>query len=414
MKVLLIAPGMDPKKNLALIAGNKNRKSFPLLGLPYIAAVTPPHVDVKIIDEENGMHIDPLLEDADLVGITGMTMHANRMYYLADKFREKKVKVVLGGIHVTYMPDEALEHADSIVIGEAEAIWPIVINDFEQNKLKKIYRAKANVNIEGLPQPKLALLNGPAYQPPSGTLNAVMATRGCPHNCTFCCVSKMFGQNFRMRSVDCVIKEIKSLNNDFISFNDDNIIGKPSFAKELFKALKPLKRQWGGQASIRIGHDIELLELAADSGCRLLFIGIESINELNINSINKNKVNFINGYKDAIKRIQDYGISIIGSFIIGLDNDDEGVFEEIFNFIEDTNINYPLVNILTPFPGTILFEQLKEENRIIDNDWSNYDLAHVVIKPKKISSEKLEEGYNYLQKKIHRYQFRKSLEKFYI
>ncbi len=404
---------MDSKENKVLIEARKNRKAFPLIGLPYIAAITPLHIEVKIIDEVNGLQSDALSEEADLVGITGMTMHANRMYELADRFREKEVPVILGGIHVTYMPEEALNHADAIVIGEAEEVWSELLKDFEKGQLKKIYKSDNLVSIDNLPFPKLELLNGPAYQPPKGTLNAVMTTRGCPNNCDFCCVTQMFGQKFRTRPIESVIKEIECLNKDFISFNDDNIIGKPIYAKELFKALKPLNRYWGGQASIKIGEDTELLNLAHESGCRLLFIGIESVNQSNIDLINKKGVNQVTKYKDSLKRIQDKGIRIIGSFIIGLDDDDEGVIDQIFDFIEDNHIAHPVVNILTPFPGTRLFEQLERENRIIDRDWSHYDLTHVVIKPKKMSPEKLMEGYIRLLGKLNRYQYRRTLEKFY-
>lgn len=413
MKLLLISPKMDDIENKILIQSTSKKKKSPLLGLPYLAAVTPDDIEVRIIDEVNGTCTDPMLEEADMIGITGMTMHANRMYHLADHYRAKNIPVVLGGIHVTYMPEEALLHADSIVVGEGEEVWGKLLYDFKQGALQKVYKSEDPISIENLPFPKLNLLDGPSYHHPEGSLNSVMASRGCPHDCDFCCVSKMFGRKVRIRSIDHVIEEINCLKKDFVFFNDDNIIGNPAYAKALFTALKPLDLSWGGQASIKLAENEELLHLAKESGCKTIFIGIESLNTKNIESVNKHRINKVNNYKESLLRIQEQGIKIIGSFIIGLDNDNEESFDQLFEFIEDTELEHPVINILTPFPGTRLYERMKSENRIIDKDWTHYDFGHVVFKPNRLTPERLQEEYVGLLGRINRYLFRRTMSKLY-
>lgn len=409
MKILLIAPGIDNRHSWCITEANKLRNITPLLGLPYLAALTSEAHQVSIVDEENGLVND--LIQADLVGITGMTMHANRMYRLADMYRQKDVPVVLGGIHVSYMPDEASEHADSVVIGEADELWPEIIRDAETGRLKPLYTCLKPPSIQRMPLPRLDLVAGPAYHPPAGYLNSVMATRGCPHNCAFCCVTRMFGHAFRTRPVQDVADEISRMSDDPVFFNDDNLIGKPQYAEQLFQAIKPLNRIWGAQVSIRIAENEKLLKLAAQSGCYSLFIGIESIEPANILSINKKYVNNICFYEEAINRIHDYGISIIGSFIIGFDGDDESTFDRLYSFIEKNKIDKPIVGVLTPFPGTLIYHQLEESDRIIDHNWDKYNLANVVFRPVKLTAEKLQEQYTSLLASLNRLSFRRLNER---
>ncbi|MFC1671371.1 B12-binding domain-containing radical SAM protein [Spirochaetota bacterium] len=402
MKVLLIQPGIDNKWGKIVTSGFKFRPITPLLAMPSIAALTPPEVDVKIIDEVHGL-IEKF-EEADLVGITGMTLHANRMYKIADHYRSMGTPVVLGGVHVSFMADEASQHADSIVIGEAENTWPQLIKDFQNGQLKPVYNSSEHLDLQGLPFPRLDLVDGSIYQPPRGTLNSIMATRGCPHNCTFCCVTKMYGKKFRTRPIPEVISEIEAMENDnTIFFTDDNLIGNPKYAKELLKALIPLKKKWFAQLSIKIAEDEELLELARESGGEYVYIGFESISADNIESVNKKMVNKVEKYEEYIKIIHDYGFKIIGSFIIGLDNDDENSFDELYDFIARNKILIPLTSLYTPFPGTEAYKMFKKENRIIVDDWDRYNFHYVVFQPKKMTPEQLQSHYDKLLKRINTY-----------
>jgi radical SAM superfamily enzyme YgiQ (UPF0313 family) len=408
LKVLLINTGIDNADGDPIVEGNRNRPLFPMLALPYLAALTPPDIEVQIIDEAHAL-LEQRIE-ADLVGISGMTMHANRMYSLADEYRAMGIPVVLGGIHVTYMQEEALQHADAIVKGEAEKIWPVLLTDFQKHQLKKVYQSTTAIEIDDLPHPRLDLMDGPAYRPPRGYLNSVMSTRGCPYNCSFCCVSNMFGRRMRFRPVDQVIAEINKLPRFFpIFFSDDNLIGHSEYAKKLFRALLPLRRKWGSQMSLKIADDAELLNLAASSGCVSVFLGIESVNPKNIAYINKKNVNAVDKYAESIKKIHDVGIEIMGSFIVGLDDDDEQVFEDIYNFVDRNKIEVPLVGILTPFPGTKIYFDLEQQGRLFDKNWNRYNLAHTVYKPKRMTPEELDRRYFELIRQLNRLRFRNDI-----
>ncbi|MBN1483061.1 radical SAM protein [candidate division KSB1 bacterium] len=413
MKVLLINAGIDNKEGEPIIEGNRTRPLFPMLALPYLAAYTPPHIDVQIYDEAHGL-LEHII-DADLVGISGMTMHARRMYQLADEYRQLGMPVVLGGIHVTYMNQEASEHADAVVQGEAEQLWPLLLEDFQKGELKKCYHAAIAPDLHNVPHPRLDLVAGIAYRPPNGFLNSVMSTRGCPHNCNFCCVTKMFGRKLRLRPIDQVIEEILTLPQKTpVFFNDDNLIGNTKYAKELFRALLPYRKRWGSQMSLKIAEDDELLKLAARSGCASVFLGIESMNRNNIVAINKKSVNNVDHYMDAVRKIHDVGIEIIGSFIVGLDDDDDGVFEDIYDFVDKSKIEVPLVGILTPFPGTDIYYQFEKQGRIIDTNWNKYNLAHTVFRPNKMTPEHLDIKYNELIKHLNRLRFRNDIIRFSI
>jgi radical SAM superfamily enzyme YgiQ (UPF0313 family)/anti-anti-sigma regulatory factor len=361
---------------------------FPRLSLPTIAALTPEDVEVRITDE-NVMSID-YDEDPDLVGLTAMTMHAPKAYSIADRFRVKGIPVVMGGIHASMMPQEAKEHADAVVIGEAEEIWPKLVDDFRNGKMKPIYRSPSSPSLQGLPRARTDLLKKEAYD----KVTCVQTTRGCPFNCDYCSVSQFFGHRLRCRPVAEVVEEVRSLEETFVVFVDDNIVGDPSYAKDLFKELIPLKIRWGSQASITIAKDPELLRLASESGCYSLFVGIESLSTDNLRSMNK-RINKVEDYEEAIKRIRDSGIMVIGSFIFGMDHDDPGVFERTVRFCEKNRIEVPVFFVLTPVPGTRLFQRLKADDRILTEDWSKYDGATVVMKPRLLSVETLQNGFNW-------------------
>jgi radical SAM superfamily enzyme YgiQ (UPF0313 family) len=361
---------------------------FPRLTLPTVAALTPPDVEVSITDE-NVEEID-YDEPVDLVGLTAMTMHAPDAYRIAAAFRARGVPVVIGGMHASLLPEEAKDHADSVVVGEAEGVWPRLVEDARNGRLMPFYRAQGYSDLAGLPPPRLDLLKAGAYE----RVGSVQTARGCPFQCDYCSVSKFFGRTYRTRPVEDVIRDVEALGERFLAFVDDNIVGDPRYAKDLFRRLAPLGVKWGGQASITIAQDPELLRLAADSGCYSLFIGIESLDPANLRDVHK-RINRVEDYERAIRSLRDHGIVVVGSFILGLDHDDEGVFERTLRFCERNEIVLPIFFILTPLPGTPLYERMEREGRIVSRDWGRYDGMHVLFQPRLMSPETLQEGFQW-------------------
>lgn len=362
---------------------------FPRLSLPVIASLTPPEFEVEIIDE--------YFEDinfeckVDLVGITAMSTQAPRAYQIADEFRKRGKKVIMGGSHASALPDEALMHVDSVVIGEAEGIWGDVLKDFLNNKLKGIYKSSEFHSLCGLPIPRYDLLKVDRYR--LLKINFPMQVgRGCPNKCDFCSVNKFFGNRYRHRPLEEIIEEIKKINKRGIVFVDDNIIGNIQFAKSLFEKLIPLKIRWSGQVSLNVAKDKELLELAARSGCAVMFIGIETLSKKTFENMHKSFID-PGEMSELIKRINKFGIKIRGSVIFGFDEDDNTVFEKTVNFLIKNKIIYADFNILTPLPGTSILEQFKKESRIFDWDWSKYNFKNVVFYPKCMTKEELQIGF---------------------
>lgn len=380
MKILLINPGRERKAH----SHQRMKGLFPPLNLGIVAACTPRGHQVEIGDE----HISEvdLQADADLVGITVMTAFAPRAYQLAEAFRKRGIPVVLGGMHPSALPEEARAYADSIVIGEAEKIWAQLIKDAENGKLKPYYRSEHYPSLEGAPIPRRDFWRASDYYLPQ----TVQTTRGCPFSCDFCAVSNFFGKTYRLRPVSEVIQEVRGLPGKIIVFVDDNIVGNPRYAKELFTQLIPLKKYWISQGSLNMAGDEELLSLAAKSGCLGMFIGLESLSPECLKSVGKN-VNLVN-MKEAIKKIKKYGIAIEGAFVFGFDHDEESVFERTLNFAEDLRLEGAQFGVLTPFPGTRLYQTLEKANRIIDRDWSKYTVNRVVYQPLLMSAQRLQEG----------------------
>ena len=390
MKIRLIDPAYEDP-----IIGHSQKVIktiwFARLTLTALAALTPPGNEVKITDENIGpIDFD---EEVDLVGVTGMVMHAKRAYEIAHRFRQRGVPVVMGGPHASSCPQEAKEHVDSVVIGEAEQVWPQVIEDFKRGTPQPYYRAGDYCSMEGLPRPRLDLLRKEAYM----TVNCVQTTRGCPHQCDFCHVTHFFGKTYRCRPVDEVIREVERLDGKFIVFIDDNIAGNRQNARELFTRLKPLKKKWAGQASLTLTRDPELLSLAAESGCVSLFVGVESLSAENLKEVNKS-FNRAHQFEEALRALHDHDIMIVAGFIFGLDHDDEGVFERTLRFCERNRIELPSFFLLTPLPGTPLFQRIESEGRLLHKDWSKYNGATVVFKPKLMTEETLQQGFNWVCK----------------
>jgi radical SAM superfamily enzyme YgiQ (UPF0313 family) len=380
MRVVLIAPAP------ASYIWRKKRAAFtlPPMALPLLAAVTPPGVEVRLIDE--AVEDVELNLEADLVGFSVMTATAPRAYQIADRFRARGMQVVMGGIHPSSLPEEALEHSDAVVIGEGESRWAEVIKHAGVRNLKRIYENSSSLPLDDLPLPRWELLPARRYFAP----RTVQVTRGCPMSCSFCSVSSFFGRTYRHRPLSHVIEEIKTHKKRLLIFADDNIAGNPKVAKELFAAMIPLKKKWVSQCSLSIADDPELLDLAARSGCTGLLIGFESISPEVLKSIGK-RVNLHRQYQEAIRKIHARGIHIQGSFIFGFDEDTPESIPATVQFVKEnrlTGVNYCR---LTPFPGTKLYADLDKEGRIIDRDWAKYDRQNVVFQPRHFTPQELQE-----------------------
>lgn len=382
---------MKHKPNILIVAPTRDQDLWrggkvlaPPLALPLLAALTPEGTDVQLIDE----NVAPVDTDTktDWVAISCMTASAPRAYAIADAFRKRGIPVVIGGIHPTVMPEEAALHADAVVIGEAEPVWGEVLADLGREALKGRYQSSEYCNMEGLPIPRRDLLVRDRYL----TVNVVQTARGCPNACTFCSVSTVAGRRYRFRPVPEVIEEVRTLKG-WVGFVDDNITGNPTRAKELFEALIPLKIRWVGQADLNMANDLELLGLAVRSGCQAMFVGLESLSGENLCKIHK-APNVGTDMTRAIATIHHSGIEIIGSFVLGLDGDDKSVFAKTVKFARRQKLAAAQFAVLTPFPGTVIREQLAQEGRLLDNPWSHYTMSKVVFKPRNMTAEELYQG----------------------
>jgi radical SAM superfamily enzyme YgiQ (UPF0313 family) len=384
-RLILIHPAPDKDR---LISRRRTKSSVAQLNLPILAAHADDRFDVRILDEnieETGFGAI----EADLVGISLMTSTALRGYEIADGFRSRGVKVVLGGMHVFFLQEEALAHADAIVIGEGEYAWNELLDDFMAGRLQRSYRSQKLHDLTGLPRPRLDLLKPGAYS----FSNVVETSRGCPNRCTYCAVTEFWGSKFRFRPVEEVIDEIKALPPGNLLFIDDNMFGHSERSKELFRAMIPLKRRWVGQGDLRLARDPELLDLASRSGCKWLFMGFETTSVENLKALGKAKLNRAPEYEKSISTIHDSGIKILGSFMFGLDNDGPDVFARTLDFCIENRLECANFYVLTPLPGTKLFDEMKANDRIEHFNWSRYDANHVVIKPARMSKKELTEGY---------------------
>jgi radical SAM superfamily enzyme YgiQ (UPF0313 family) len=356
-----------------------------------LAASTSENVEISIVDEN--LEEIRFETEADLVGITVMTPQAVRAYEIADEFRSRGKKVVLGGFHVSHLPEEALNHADAVVIGEGDRIWKEVIKDFQESRLKKIYKDNEPVLLTEINIPRRDIVKGKGYL----FTNTIQTTRGCPFQCEFCSVSSFFGRSYRTRPIPLVMEELTRLRQEsvFLFLVDDNLVGNRPYAKALFQEMASLQFKWASHAPLDIVNDEELLKLASQSGCMALFVGFESLSFENL-SLMRKKTNLEISPIEAVKKFHDYGIGVLASFILGYDHDTPDTFKEILDFCHQAKIDGALFPILTPYPGTLLRERLKREGRILTDQWDLYDMEHVTFAPKRMSPEKLQEGFEWL------------------
>jgi radical SAM superfamily enzyme YgiQ (UPF0313 family) len=380
VKIELIVPAVEENARI------------PNLALPILAGLSPTDAQISLTDDLlTPINLEKGLKEVDLVGITVLSKTALRAYKIADAYRKKGIPVVLGGIHPTALPEEAKEHADSVVLGEAEEIWRHLIEDVRMENLKPFYRQEGYTELSKIPIPRRDILPKRGYLP----LDVVQVTRGCPFRCEFCTVQNFFGEAYRFRPVSDVVDEIRRLPHRWMMFNDDNIIGNPSYSLELLKALVPLKKKWFGQASLSGLKKVENIEWLAKSGCTSLFIGFESLSKKNLMTSQKFQ-NDPSEYREIIESLHRHGIAICGSFVFGFDEDDPSVFEETVSFAIQTKLFSAIFMILTPYPGTTFYHRVKNERRLVQDQWwlleKPEDSAPYFL-PMKMSTEALREGW---------------------
>ncbi len=370
----------------------------PPLNLLTIAALTPGDIEISVIDEhyENIDYNEPF----DLVGLTAMTQQAFRAYEIAGEFRKRNIPVVMGGIHASVLPEEVLEHVDTVFIGEAEDTWGVFLEDFKAGLEKKTYKPQHHFDLSMAPVPKYDLLNFSAFKDSDSYFNyiPIQATRGCPHDCSFCVVTKLYGAKIRKKSIAHVVEEIEYLqkfNRDsLILFADDNLFVDKSYAKALLKALIPLKIKYFAQTDISIAEDDELMQLAYQSGCHIAFIGFESLRPDSLEEINRNKwkMKQVEKYTQSIKKIQENGIVAFGAFVIGFKNDDLTVFDEIGDFTIQNNMPGQFT-IATPIPGSRLYKSLETEGKLFSTVfWNQCNFYNLVFRHDKISRDQAQDS----------------------
>jgi radical SAM superfamily enzyme YgiQ (UPF0313 family) len=371
---------------------------FDDLTLAHMAALTPPDVELKaVIESLDGVDFDA---DVDLVAVTTMGVSPMlRAYQISKRFRERGIPVIFGGPNFTLHADEAKKHADSVMLGEAETTWKRVLSDARRGRLEPIYDSTPLDDLSGLPVPRYDLFNSrPEFR---DALFTVQASRGCPHRCDFCAISALTQGRVRFRPIDEVIRDVKATGRKRIFFADDNLMARPQYYMELFERLIPLKIHWIGATTLNIGRRPEMLKLARRSGCTLLIVGVESITQDVLNGVRKS-FNHTKDYEEQIGNIHRAGIIASCSTIFGLDGDDRGVFDRTVDFYVRNKVRFAPFFILTPVPGTATWKKLKDEGRILTEDYSRYDAQSAVFKPALMTVQELESGLMHARRRMYR------------
>lgn len=368
---------------------------FPPLGLATLAAYCSPDDEIELQDEhveEINVHDDP-----DLVIIQVYITNAFRAYALADHYRNKGIYVCLGGLHVTSLPEEAMHHADSIFIGPGEPTFPEFLADFRNNRAKKMYVSHERT-IQDIPPIRRDLLKRHLYLVP----NSIVVSRGCPHHCDFCYKDAFFegGRSFYTQKVDAALAEIDRLPGRHLYFLDDHLLGNQKFSSALFSGMKGMNRVFQGASTVDAILRGDLVEEAAAAGLRSVFIGFETLSTSNLHQSNK-KQNLGKSYTEAIKRLHSLGVMINGSFVFGLDDDDQDVFKRTVDWAVENGLTTCTFHILTPYPGTRLYKTMEKEGRILHRNWDLYDTRQVVYKTTGLDAQQLKEGYDWAYKSFY-------------
>jgi radical SAM superfamily enzyme YgiQ (UPF0313 family) len=368
--------------------------NFQQITMPYLAARVPPGWEVIHVDEES-QKIDFNIE-VDMVGLTFHTPSAFHAYGIAARFRSRGICVVMGGPHVTLLPDEARQYADVIFIGEAEGVWEEFLHRFEGGSYLQTYQATSLPTLEMIPMARKELFHRRDH-----TNGVLFATRGCPGQCDFCTIAVMYRHSLRKRPIAEIAAEFASFTGKIIIFWDDNIAGDMEYAKQLFRSITPCRKWWSSQASIHAGRDDEFLEAAAQSGCKQLFLGLESISQQSMAEVKKG-FNRVEEYSQIIERIHAHGIAVQAGIVFGFDHDTPEIFKDTLDFLEKAGVQNATFNILTPFPGTPLFQKLETEGRILTRDWSKYNgRNNVVYQPKQMNAAELLAGFQYANERFY-------------
>ncbi len=396
MKILLLMPDAHMHK-LRFGPYVRSMREAPLT-LTTLAAMLPDEPDIEWRLVDGSIDPIPLDEDADLVGISVITGNAVRAYQLADHYRRRGIPVVLGGVHVSILPGEALQHADSIVIGMAERTWPRLVKDFRRGAMARVYRDEDSIRewLTDVPIPRRDLQRPGGYMMP----NTVHATRGCKRACDFCTVPVVWPRYYK-RPITDVIADIRSIRHRHFCFNDVSLVDDLDYARELFTAMIPLKKKWGGLATVDIARHPDLLDLMRRSGCVYLLLGFESASPASLQDMRKG-FNRPVDYRDVVEALHQQDITVQGCFVLGSDNDDHTVFMETVQRVLDLRIDIPRYSLYTPYPGTPLFERMVAQNRILSFNWEDYDTMHVVFQPMKMSPEELYDGFKWTYRETFR------------
>ncbi len=349
------------------------------------AAATPKGIAIEITDETIGMKTR-FSSDAEVVAIFMSTPDALRAYEIADKFRKKGRKVVLGGLHTAFNQNEALEHADTILVGEVEGIWQQLLEDVKAGSLKKKYRRTTPLDLAGLKPYPTNLVPMEKYN----HTWSVVVSRGCPFRCSFCLVPE-FSAEFRLRPIPHIVEEVRNCPTEWVELHSDNLTGNREYALELFRALKPLKKKFFAETTILIGKDDELLQAAQEAGIKTMLFGIETMSKEALKDQGKGFVK-PEEVKALVKKVQSYGIAVVSDFLFGFDAHDKQIFVDTLEYVKEIGFDEVYPHLLIPFPGSQTYIELEKEGRILSKDWSKYDGSHAVYQPKKMTPKDLEEG----------------------
>ena len=396
MKIVLISPKGPLYRNKGGIF--KKSLRYQPLTLTTLAALIPAELNaqVELIDE--GIQDVPRHLDGDLIAMTVITGTSVRAYELARRFRDQHIPVVLGGPHVTLVPEEAITRADAVCVGYAEESWPQLLRDFANGTMKKVYHQSPTMSLENMPFPRRDLFDKRHFL----TQAVFEATRSCAHDCEFCVAPAAWGRKQYQKPIDWVIEDIRRFGAKKIIFIDLNLVSDTNYAKALFTRLVPLKLDWFGLSTVLIAHDPALMELMARSGCKGLLLGLETVSQESLKDAQK-RFNASVSYKKLIADLHRLGIAVQGCFVFGLDHDTLDVFNTTVEFAVDAGIDLPRFAVLTPFPGTPLHRRLEAEGRILTFNWELYDGQHVVFQPKNMSPKELIEGHERAWKKVYRW-----------
>lgn len=386
---------ISPRMSLRPMDSDFKRRMSPSIALLTVAALTPAGHAVTIEDE----NIQPLqLEDRpDLVGITVNVDTSQRAYEIAAAYRRAGVPVVLGGIHASANPEEALQHADMVCVGEAERLWGQIVADVQKGCFHRRYQDPRPADLAATPAPRWDLLDRSKYL----YTNIVCASRGCPFRCDFCYNSADYVHpGHRQRPVANIIREIEALGTRHVMFIDDNLIGNVAWARDLVRAMRPLGLRWNAAASTTIGQHLDLLDEMVQSGCQSLFIGFETVNQESVRSVHKYQ-NHVKAYERLIAELHARGIMVNASLVFGFDHDGPDVFQHTLDWLVKNKVETMTAHILTPYPGTALFRRLEQEGRIVDYDWRHYNTSRVVFRPKLLTPEQLRCGYLWIYRQFY-------------